>query len=198
MGFHTVLSSCSLQVKHERFDFYWKAFGCTGVDREGDPVVFERLAEGWETQNRIATGFCSSRLHLQECSIMVGSSFLSSPWFPEASSPSITTVVTIIMHASSPAAATTRFLLLVASVVDAILVAETRVLSMFTTTVTAVAAIMKKTLARHSTGQNRHGRCLSVCNTIHETVGGRHCRQPQTTTRTERITHGMKMHGGNR
>ena len=33
----------SCQVKHERFDFYWKAFGVTGLDREGDPVVFERL-----------------------------------------------------------------------------------------------------------------------------------------------------------
>ncbi|CAE7945647.1 PGA [Symbiodinium sp. KB8] len=33
------------KVKHERFDFYWKAFGCTGVDREGDPVVFERVGQ---------------------------------------------------------------------------------------------------------------------------------------------------------
>ncbi|CAE6942885.1 PGA [Symbiodinium sp. CCMP2592] len=33
------------KVKHERFDFYWKAFGCTGIDREGDPVVFERVGQ---------------------------------------------------------------------------------------------------------------------------------------------------------
>ncbi|CAE6910335.1 SFH2 [Symbiodinium natans] len=33
------------KVKHERFDFYWKSFGCTGLDRDGDPVVFERVGQ---------------------------------------------------------------------------------------------------------------------------------------------------------
>lgn len=33
------------KVKHERFDSYWKASGCTGEDGQGDLVVFERIGQ---------------------------------------------------------------------------------------------------------------------------------------------------------
>mmetsp|Transcript_41546 Transcript_41546/g.96714 ORF Transcript_41546/g.96714 Transcript_41546/m.96714 type:complete len:426 (+) Transcript_41546:33-1310(+) len=31
------------KVQHEKFDSYWKTLGVTGVDRDGDPVLFERI-----------------------------------------------------------------------------------------------------------------------------------------------------------